>query len=75
MKKTGTPKQALSKNHKPEPHTRRRPSESTTLSKPLSIFFRHSSPSLVGCLSSSHAIGTQRDKGLAKARWFNISAL
>uniref|UniRef100_A0A5K3FB45 Uncharacterized protein n=1 Tax=Mesocestoides corti TaxID=53468 RepID=A0A5K3FB45_MESCO len=26
-------------------------------------------PSLVGCLSSSHAIGTQRDTGLAEAMW------
>uniref|UniRef100_A0A5K3F6I2 Uncharacterized protein n=1 Tax=Mesocestoides corti TaxID=53468 RepID=A0A5K3F6I2_MESCO len=27
----------------------------------------HSCPSLIGCLSSSHATGTQRDTGLAEA--------
>uniref|UniRef100_A0A5K3FXY0 Pecanex-like protein n=1 Tax=Mesocestoides corti TaxID=53468 RepID=A0A5K3FXY0_MESCO len=32
-------------------------------------------PSLVGCLTSSHAIGTQRDTGLAEAKWSNMSAL
>uniref|UniRef100_A0A5K3FA91 Movement protein n=1 Tax=Mesocestoides corti TaxID=53468 RepID=A0A5K3FA91_MESCO len=30
--------------------------------------------SLVGRLSSSHAIGSQRDTGLAEARWSNMSA-
>uniref|UniRef100_A0A5K3FPA4 Transmembrane protein n=1 Tax=Mesocestoides corti TaxID=53468 RepID=A0A5K3FPA4_MESCO len=34
----------------------------------------HSCHSLVGCLYSSHAIGTQRDTGLAEARWSNMSA-
>uniref|UniRef100_A0A5K3EMV5 Uncharacterized protein n=1 Tax=Mesocestoides corti TaxID=53468 RepID=A0A5K3EMV5_MESCO len=33
-----------------------------------------SCPSLAGCLSSLHAIGTQRDAGLAAARWSNMSA-
>uniref|UniRef100_A0A5K3FNC8 Uncharacterized protein n=1 Tax=Mesocestoides corti TaxID=53468 RepID=A0A5K3FNC8_MESCO len=33
-----------------------------------------SCPSLVGCLTFSHAIGTQRDTGLAAARWSNMSA-
>uniref|UniRef100_A0A5K3FWY5 Transposase n=1 Tax=Mesocestoides corti TaxID=53468 RepID=A0A5K3FWY5_MESCO len=42
-------------NHKPGPHVRRRQSESTTLATP------------VGCISSSHAIGTQRDRGLPEA--------
>uniref|UniRef100_A0A5K3FBH8 Uncharacterized protein n=1 Tax=Mesocestoides corti TaxID=53468 RepID=A0A5K3FBH8_MESCO len=53
--KTGTTEQAILTNHKPEPQARRLPSESTTLA------------TQVGCLSSSHAIGTQRDTGLAKA--------
>uniref|UniRef100_A0A5K3F298 Uncharacterized protein n=1 Tax=Mesocestoides corti TaxID=53468 RepID=A0A5K3F298_MESCO len=39
MKKTSTTDQALFTNHKPEPHTRRRPSESATLATPLIIYF------------------------------------
>uniref|UniRef100_A0A5K3FZQ8 Secreted protein n=1 Tax=Mesocestoides corti TaxID=53468 RepID=A0A5K3FZQ8_MESCO len=31
--------------------------------------------SLVGCISSLHAIGTQGDRELAEARWSNMSAL
>uniref|UniRef100_A0A5K3G533 Uncharacterized protein n=1 Tax=Mesocestoides corti TaxID=53468 RepID=A0A5K3G533_MESCO len=34
----------------------------------------HPCPPLVGCLPSSHAIGTQRDTGLADSRWYNMSA-
>uniref|UniRef100_A0A5K3G3C0 Ovule protein n=1 Tax=Mesocestoides corti TaxID=53468 RepID=A0A5K3G3C0_MESCO len=34
-----------------------------------------SCPSLVDCLSFSHAIGTERDTGLAAARWSNVCAL
>uniref|UniRef100_A0A5K3FBZ3 Uncharacterized protein n=1 Tax=Mesocestoides corti TaxID=53468 RepID=A0A5K3FBZ3_MESCO len=34
----------------------------------------HSCPSLVGCLSYSHAIGMQRNTRLAEARWSNMSA-
>uniref|UniRef100_A0A5K3EYB6 Ovule protein n=1 Tax=Mesocestoides corti TaxID=53468 RepID=A0A5K3EYB6_MESCO len=43
--------QALLTNHKPEPHVRRLPSASTTSPQLC--------PSLVGCSSFSHAIGTQ----------------
>uniref|UniRef100_A0A5K3FEK2 Uncharacterized protein n=1 Tax=Mesocestoides corti TaxID=53468 RepID=A0A5K3FEK2_MESCO len=42
-------------NHKPEPRVRHRPSESAPLAGPLIIYF------------SSHAIGSQRDRGLAEA--------
>uniref|UniRef100_A0A5K3EXV7 Uncharacterized protein n=1 Tax=Mesocestoides corti TaxID=53468 RepID=A0A5K3EXV7_MESCO len=55
MNKTGTTEQALLTNHKPEPQVKRLPSEFTTLATPLII------------LSSSHAIGTQRDSGLAES--------
>uniref|UniRef100_A0A5K3ETZ2 MPN domain-containing protein n=1 Tax=Mesocestoides corti TaxID=53468 RepID=A0A5K3ETZ2_MESCO len=34
----------------------------------------HPCPSLVGCLPFPHAIGSQRDTGLAEARWSNMSA-
>uniref|UniRef100_A0A5K3FJH2 Ovule protein n=1 Tax=Mesocestoides corti TaxID=53468 RepID=A0A5K3FJH2_MESCO len=62
-KKTGTTEQALFTNHKPELHVRHLPSESTTLATPLIIYSPLSCPSLVGCLFSSHAIGTQRNRG------------
>uniref|UniRef100_A0A5K3FXK6 PIR Superfamily Protein n=1 Tax=Mesocestoides corti TaxID=53468 RepID=A0A5K3FXK6_MESCO len=38
MKKTGTTKQAVSTNHKPEPHVGRLPSVSTKLATPLIIY-------------------------------------
>uniref|UniRef100_A0A5K3FZ70 Uncharacterized protein n=1 Tax=Mesocestoides corti TaxID=53468 RepID=A0A5K3FZ70_MESCO len=50
---------------KPEPRVRRLPSESTTLATLLNIYCTSSCPSLVGCLSFPHAIGLQRDTGLA----------
>uniref|UniRef100_A0A5K3G014 Ovule protein n=1 Tax=Mesocestoides corti TaxID=53468 RepID=A0A5K3G014_MESCO len=34
----------------------------------------HPCPSLVDCLPFPHAIGSQRDTGLAEARWSNMSA-
>uniref|UniRef100_A0A5K3F6G9 Uncharacterized protein n=1 Tax=Mesocestoides corti TaxID=53468 RepID=A0A5K3F6G9_MESCO len=62
MKKTGTTEQALLTNHKPEPHVRRRPSESTTLAAQLIIY----PASLIDCIYSSHSIGTQGNRGLAE---------
>uniref|UniRef100_A0A5K3EXZ5 Uncharacterized protein n=1 Tax=Mesocestoides corti TaxID=53468 RepID=A0A5K3EXZ5_MESCO len=38
MKKAGTTNQNLLTSHKPEPHVRRRPSESTTLAMTLFIY-------------------------------------
>uniref|UniRef100_A0A5K3FWT4 Ovule protein n=1 Tax=Mesocestoides corti TaxID=53468 RepID=A0A5K3FWT4_MESCO len=66
MKKTGTTEQALLTNHNPEPHVRRRLSESATPAT-LPIIYCCSFMSFsVGCLSSSRVIGTQRDIGLAE---------
>uniref|UniRef100_A0A5K3FXS6 Uncharacterized protein n=1 Tax=Mesocestoides corti TaxID=53468 RepID=A0A5K3FXS6_MESCO len=67
---TGTTEQALMTNLKPEPLVRRIPSKSTTLATPLIIYCS----SFDGCLSSWHGIGTQRDTGLAEARWSSMSA-
>uniref|UniRef100_A0A5K3EXW4 Uncharacterized protein n=1 Tax=Mesocestoides corti TaxID=53468 RepID=A0A5K3EXW4_MESCO len=49
MKMTGTTKQALLTNHKPEPHVRHRPSEFATLAAPL-IMYRFSCVSFSGWL-------------------------
>uniref|UniRef100_A0A5K3G0V3 Uncharacterized protein n=1 Tax=Mesocestoides corti TaxID=53468 RepID=A0A5K3G0V3_MESCO len=73
-KNTGSTEQALLTNRKPEPRVRRLPSESTALATPLIIYCISSCPSLVGCLPFPHAIGSQRDTGLAEARWSNMSA-
>uniref|UniRef100_A0A5K3G1H0 SARAH domain-containing protein n=1 Tax=Mesocestoides corti TaxID=53468 RepID=A0A5K3G1H0_MESCO len=61
-------------NLKPEPRVRHLPSESTALATPPLYTAPQSFPSLVGCLPFPHAIGLQRDTGLAEARWFNMSA-
>uniref|UniRef100_A0A5K3FY04 Uncharacterized protein n=1 Tax=Mesocestoides corti TaxID=53468 RepID=A0A5K3FY04_MESCO len=53
MKNIGTTDTASLTNHKPEPHIRRCPSESITLGSPPTPMRL----SLVGCTSSSHAIG------------------
>uniref|UniRef100_A0A5K3FJS4 Secreted protein n=1 Tax=Mesocestoides corti TaxID=53468 RepID=A0A5K3FJS4_MESCO len=50
-KKMGTTEQALPTNHKPEPHVRRLPPESTTLATPL-IIYCISSMSFSGWLPS-----------------------
>uniref|UniRef100_A0A5K3FV40 Secreted protein n=1 Tax=Mesocestoides corti TaxID=53468 RepID=A0A5K3FV40_MESCO len=74
INKTGTTEQALLTNQKPEPHIRHLPSEPTMLATPLIIYCSGPCPSLVGCLPFSHSIGSQRDTGLAEARWSNMSA-
>uniref|UniRef100_A0A5K3G656 Uncharacterized protein n=1 Tax=Mesocestoides corti TaxID=53468 RepID=A0A5K3G656_MESCO len=49
VKKTGTTKQAVLANHKPEPHVGRIPFESTKLATPL-IIYCTSSVSFSDCL-------------------------
>uniref|UniRef100_A0A5K3FYB3 SLC26A/SulP transporter domain-containing protein n=1 Tax=Mesocestoides corti TaxID=53468 RepID=A0A5K3FYB3_MESCO len=71
--RVSTTEQALLTNHKPEPHVRHHPFESTKLATPLFYAAPLSCPSLVGCLSFSHVIGTQIVTGLAAARWSNMS--
>uniref|UniRef100_A0A5K3F8U0 Fructose-bisphosphate aldolase n=1 Tax=Mesocestoides corti TaxID=53468 RepID=A0A5K3F8U0_MESCO len=64
VNKTGAAELELLTNHKPEPHVKRHPPHCLRLLYTVS----HACLSLVGCISSSHAIGTQRDRGLAEAR-------
>uniref|UniRef100_A0A5K3FBC0 Ovule protein n=1 Tax=Mesocestoides corti TaxID=53468 RepID=A0A5K3FBC0_MESCO len=52
-------------NHKPKSHVRSSPFESTTLATSLFIYYS-SFVSLVDCISSSHAIGSQSDRGLSE---------
>uniref|UniRef100_A0A5K3G1J3 Uncharacterized protein n=1 Tax=Mesocestoides corti TaxID=53468 RepID=A0A5K3G1J3_MESCO len=59
MKNTGKTDTASLTNHKPEPQVKRHPSEFTHNTPVLC-------PYLVGCLSSSHAIRTQRDTNWLK---------
>uniref|UniRef100_A0A5K3F4B6 Uncharacterized protein n=1 Tax=Mesocestoides corti TaxID=53468 RepID=A0A5K3F4B6_MESCO len=74
IKETGTTEQALLTNRKPEPHfSAFHPSPPRWPRRPLYTAPQWC-PSLVGCLSSSHAIGTQRDTELAEARWSDMSA-
>uniref|UniRef100_A0A5K3EGR4 Tumor necrosis factor alpha-induced protein 2 n=1 Tax=Mesocestoides corti TaxID=53468 RepID=A0A5K3EGR4_MESCO len=73
-KKTGTTEQSLLTNHKPEPHVRRfHPSPPRWPRRSL-YTASHPCPSLVGCLHFPHAVGPQRDTGLAAARWSKMSA-
>uniref|UniRef100_A0A5K3FG30 Uncharacterized protein n=1 Tax=Mesocestoides corti TaxID=53468 RepID=A0A5K3FG30_MESCO len=63
MKETGLTEQALLTNHKPEPRRSLYTTSQTCLS-------------LVGCLTSSQAIGTQIDRVLAEATVVqNVGAL
>uniref|UniRef100_A0A5K3G1B9 Uncharacterized protein n=1 Tax=Mesocestoides corti TaxID=53468 RepID=A0A5K3G1B9_MESCO len=74
MKKTGTTDKALLTNQKPEPQVSRLPSKTPRWPR-LSLYTAsHPCPSLVGCLPFPHAIGSQRDTGLAESRWPNMSA-
>uniref|UniRef100_A0A5K3FZ77 Uncharacterized protein n=1 Tax=Mesocestoides corti TaxID=53468 RepID=A0A5K3FZ77_MESCO len=61
-KKSGTAEQSLLTNHNPKPHVSSRPSESPRWPRHSFYIAPHSYPSLVGCLASSNAIGTQRDE-------------
>uniref|UniRef100_A0A5K3FER7 Uncharacterized protein n=1 Tax=Mesocestoides corti TaxID=53468 RepID=A0A5K3FER7_MESCO len=67
MKVTSSTDLALSTNHKRELLVKHRPSESTTLAEPLLDITSQTHLSLVGCLSSSQANGTQRDRALPEA--------
>uniref|UniRef100_A0A5K3FPT7 Uncharacterized protein n=1 Tax=Mesocestoides corti TaxID=53468 RepID=A0A5K3FPT7_MESCO len=74
MKKTGTTEQVLLTNHKTA-HTPGAFYPSPPRWPRRSLYTApQSCSSLVGCLSSSHAIGTQRETGLVEARWSNMSA-
>uniref|UniRef100_A0A5K3G0W7 Uncharacterized protein n=1 Tax=Mesocestoides corti TaxID=53468 RepID=A0A5K3G0W7_MESCO len=67
-KKTGTTEQALLTNQRPEPHVGAfHPSPPRWPHRSLHTA-PQSGPSLVCCISSSDAIGTQRHTGLAEAR-------
>uniref|UniRef100_A0A5K3FZ04 Cytochrome c oxidase subunit 1 n=1 Tax=Mesocestoides corti TaxID=53468 RepID=A0A5K3FZ04_MESCO len=65
---------ALLTNQKSDPHIRRLSSESTTLAAILIIYYSSAVSFSGWLLSSSHAIGSQRDTGLAEAWWSNMSA-
>uniref|UniRef100_A0A5K3FTW9 Uncharacterized protein n=1 Tax=Mesocestoides corti TaxID=53468 RepID=A0A5K3FTW9_MESCO len=74
MKKTSTTERALLANHKPNHKS------GTAHPNPQRWLYRslytssHSCTCLISCLSFSNAIGTQKDTGLAGARWSNKSA-
>uniref|UniRef100_A0A5K3FZJ5 Secreted protein n=1 Tax=Mesocestoides corti TaxID=53468 RepID=A0A5K3FZJ5_MESCO len=74
MKITGSKEQALLTNHTLEPHVRCHPSESTKPATQLLIYCSYSCLPLVVCISLQHAIGTQRDRGLAEASVSSMSA-
>uniref|UniRef100_A0A5K3FPF5 Uncharacterized protein n=1 Tax=Mesocestoides corti TaxID=53468 RepID=A0A5K3FPF5_MESCO len=66
-KNTGSAEQALLTNHRRGTHVRRRhPNPPRWLRRSL-YTAPHLCLPLVGCLPSSHATGTQRDKALAEA--------
>uniref|UniRef100_A0A5K3EVJ3 Kinesin motor domain-containing protein n=1 Tax=Mesocestoides corti TaxID=53468 RepID=A0A5K3EVJ3_MESCO len=67
MRKTGTTDRALLTIHMPEPNVRHRRSESTTLAAHTLLTDFQTCLSLVGFLFSSRSVGSQRDRGMAKA--------
>uniref|UniRef100_A0A5K3F4E7 Uncharacterized protein n=1 Tax=Mesocestoides corti TaxID=53468 RepID=A0A5K3F4E7_MESCO len=67
VKKTGTTEQALLTNHEPQSHSKAAHPSPSRWSRRSLYTAPHSWLSLVSCLSSSHALRTQRDRGLAKA--------